>query len=200
MWKLSPNFSVIFVCFTSSWKYPFHFCFFFGINRSKEAQKRSVKSANTFPVNQNKTIQKHWHLHLHSHFHSCLVFFSRKVREKESERSKTLGWVSLRHCCMSVEYYSDNYYGGYGALANPLQWPQLRKKRRLVASKTTPPPLPPQQHHLKSPPTIGPTHLRIRPARDLPWQPWSLLLSLSLTLLLLLLLLQPLLQPKVQNF
>lgn len=34
------------------------------------------------------------------------------------------------YCCMSVEYYSGIYYG---ELANPLQWPQLRKKRRLVA-------------------------------------------------------------------
>lgn len=36
-------------------------------------------------------------------------------------------------CCMSVEYYSsDCYYGGFGELDNPSQWPQLRKKRRLV--------------------------------------------------------------------
>lgn len=39
------------------------------------------------------------------------------------------------YCCMSVEYYTGIYYA---ELANPLQWPQLRKKRRHVA----PPQLP----------------------------------------------------------
>lgn len=34
-------------------------------------------------------------------------------------------------CCMSVEYYCSGIY--YAELANPLQWPQLRKKRRHVA-------------------------------------------------------------------
>lgn len=77
---------------------------------------------------------------------------------------------------MSVEYYySDNYYGGYGELANPLQWPQLRKKRRLVA--LTPPNLlpvllllyfgRPLSHFMigLSPPPI---HPKIRSARNHP--------------------------------
>ena len=114
-------------------------------------------------------------------------------REKERRsrrRKKTLGETLSRHCCMSVEYYSDNYYGGYGELANPLQWPQLRKKRRLVASKTTPPPPLPDHHYhrhlnlFESPPRIGPTRLRIRLARALLCRPWSLPLTLSLTQLL----------------
>lgn len=46
-------------------------------------------------------------------------------------------------CCMSVEYYSGIYYAEF---ANPLQWPQLRKKRRHVAPlKIT---TRSQQHHL----------------------------------------------------
>lgn len=118
---------------------------------------------------------------------SCDI--SEKVRDRARKWSEwtTLGSVS-RHCCMSVEYYSDNYYGGYGELANPLQWPQLRKKRRLVVFTTTPPSL----YHLKllllcfeSPRTIGPsrrpTHQRIRAARGRPWQPWSIPLRPSLT-------------------
>lgn len=39
--------------------------------------------------------------------------------------------------------YSNSYYGGgYGELANPSQWPQLRKKRRLVALTQLYPPNP----------------------------------------------------------
>jgi len=126
----------------------------------------------------------------------------RERKKEEAEEEKTSGETLSRHCCMSVEYYSDNYYGGYGELANPLQWPQLRKKRRLVASKTTPPPPPPlPDHHyhrhlnlFESPPRIGPTRLRIRPARSLLCRPWSRPLTLSLTQLLQTLLL---LHPKV---
>lgn len=36
-------------------------------------------------------------------------------------------------CCMSVDCVATHSsYGGFGEIANPLQWPQLRKKRRLA--------------------------------------------------------------------
>lgn len=55
-------------------------------------------------------------------------------------------------CCMSVDCI-ESCFGGIGELANPLQWPQLRKKRRFfllrrrVASLPIPLAAPPSPPH-----------------------------------------------------
>ena len=87
-------------------------------------------------------------------------------------------------CC-----YSENCCSGFGELANPLQWPQLRKRRRLVALRT------PSQLRLGRLPTSCRTGaspvllpLRIRSARERPWRRWFVRLTHSLNPLLILLL------------
>lgn len=79
------------------------------------------------------------------------------------------GWrrvlrCAVRRCCMSVEYYCGGVF--YGELANPLQWPQLRKKRRQIISVTTPLLLIPPQF-----PLLGPTPLPIPSETDPPSPP-----------------------------
>lgn len=99
---------------------------------------------------------------------------------------------------MSVKYYSDNYCGGYGELANPLQWPQLRKRRRLLVALSPPPP-PPTTKRSTVPLllllqlqlgfcgiwllVLGLTRPTIRSRRERPWRPWSAPLAPSLILL-----------------
>ena len=68
-------------------------------------------------------------------------------------------------CCMSIESV-ETYSGGFGELANPLQWPQFRKRRRPLLHVSPPPPMPQQ---------TGITMISL--PRRLPWP------SLNLTLI-----------------
>ena len=69
----------------------------------------------------------------------------RRRRRKKKKKKRV-------NCCMSV-YCAETYWGGgIGEIANPLQWPQLRKRRRhhhrrrrpllVVPPPPTPPPFP----------------------------------------------------------
>lgn len=54
-----------------------------------------------------------------------------KAEESCLEREGESGRGKEENCCMSVDCI-ETYLGGIGELANPLQWPQLRKRRRLL--------------------------------------------------------------------
>ena len=80
---------------------------------------------------------------------------------------------------MTAKYYSDSYYG---ELANPLQWPQLRKRRRLLPLRLL---LEKQQQQMGSC-RAGPIPPRIPSPRDHPPRfPWSVLFPPSHLILIL---------------
>lgn len=114
-------------------------------------------------------------------FHLASEFWSEDWKLRIQTRDIVLA------CCMSLEYFSDNFYGGYCEVVNPLQWPQLRKKRR---TGTTPLLLllllllhHPLLRFCRTGVLLLPS--RIPSPRQLPWRPWSDLLRPSPILLLL---------------
>lgn len=83
--------------------------------------------------------------------------------------------------CMSKDF-TESYYGGFGELANPLQWPQLRKRRRFLLQEMILLPslerLPPLLLWCK----IGVLPPVINLPTTLPSHPWLSLLMLFLNL------------------
>lgn len=57
----------------------------------------------------------------------------RKKESSVAERVRLEDWSEEGPCCMSKDC-KETYCGGIGELANPLQWPQLRKRRRFLLS------------------------------------------------------------------
>lgn len=93
-------------------------------------------------------------------------------RRRRTRRKKKKKKNRRVNCCMSV-YCAETYWGGgIGEIANPLQWPQLRKRRRhhyrrrrplLAVPPPTPPPfpVPPPRRKSGTPP---PTSLSFVPS------------------------------------
>lgn len=81
----------------------------------------STTPQNIFPL----IYTQHPHIYRERDKRSVL----RRKIERDRERGREEVAIHIYNCCMSVSYFT-HYYGGFGELANPLQWPQLRKRRR----------------------------------------------------------------------